>query len=148
MMIPLPCIFICLGVCYIQFLDITLVFGISIRGMYVWPIILYVNLGNQHANILTPLIAVVKNLLAKIQGKVESLSDAPVTSIANALIMQMEADNHNLRNMNKEIEIQIAALKSRRASNKKMIEDRMKRLLDPEAKTTQQVLDPVSEIKK
>lgn len=96
---------------------------------------------------MTPLIAIVKNLLAKIQGKVESLSDKPITSIVNGLIATLEADNHNLRNMNKETEIQIAALKSRHAKNTKYIKDRMKKLLDPNAKTTQQVLDPVSNVK-
>lgn len=146
-MIPLPCIFICLGVCYIQIFDLTLVFGIAIRGMYIWPIILYVNLGNNYANIMTPLIAVVKNMLAKIQGKIENLSEAPVTSIANALINQLEADNYNLRNMNKELDIEIAALKSKRGKYKKMIDDRMKKLLNPDAKTTQQILDPVTEAK-
>lgn len=97
---------------------------------------------------MTPLIAVVKNLLAKIQGKIESVTEAPVQSIVNGLIAQLEADNYNLRNMNKETEIQIAALKSRHAKNTKYIQDRMKKLMDPNAKTTQQVLDPISAIKK
>ena len=96
---------------------------------------------------MTPLIAIVKNMLAKIQGKIENLSEAPVTSIANALINQLEADNYNLRNMNKELDIEIAALKSKRGKYKKMIDDRMKKLLNPDAKTTQQILDPVTEAK-
>lgn len=148
MMIPLPCIFICLGVCYIQILDITLVFGLSIRGMYIWPIILYINMSNNYVNILTPLIAVLKNILAKIQSKIETLSEAPVTSIVNGLIGALENDNYNLRNSNKEIDVQIAALKSKHNKNKKMIEDRMKKLLNPNANLNQQVLDPISNARK
>lgn len=148
MMIPLPCIFICLGVCYIQILDITLVFGLSIRGMYIWPIILYVNLSNNYANIMTPLIAILKNILAKIQAKIETLSEAPITSIVNGLIGALENDNYNLRNSNKEIEVQIAALKSKHNKNKKLIEDRMKKLLNPDANLNMQVLDPIKSAKK
>lgn len=148
MMIPLPCIFICIAACYIQLFDITLVFGLSIRGMYIWPIILYVNMSNNYVNILTPLIAILKNILAKIQAKVETLSEAPVKSIVNGLIGALENDNHNLRNSNKEIDIQIAALKSKHNKNKKLIEDRMKKLLNPNANLNQQVLDPISNINK
>ena len=62
MFIPLPCIFICLGVVFIQPLDVIMVFGLSIRGMYIWPIVLLVNPSNHPCNVTTPLVAVMKNI--------------------------------------------------------------------------------------
>ena len=38
--------------------NMLIVFGIAIRGMYPWPIILYLNTSNQPINILTPLVAI------------------------------------------------------------------------------------------
>lgn len=62
MFIPLPCIFICLGVVYMQQLDVVMVFGLSIRGMYIWPIVLFVNTSNQFCNVMTPLVAMLRNI--------------------------------------------------------------------------------------
>lgn len=101
MFIPLPCIFICLGVVFIQPLDVVMVFGLSIRGMYIWPIILFVNPSNHPCNIMTPLVSMLKSIQSKISQKISTMVDAPVTSIANMFINKLENENRNLRNQNK-----------------------------------------------
>ena len=105
MFIPLPCIFICLGVVYIQILDIVLVFGLSIRGMYIWPVILYVNCSNSPCNIMTPLVSMLRTIKSKISAKINAMTDLPVTSIANMFINMLEEDNRNLKKQNKQMEI-------------------------------------------
>lgn len=98
--IPLPCIFICISAIYIKLFDITIVMGISIRGMYIWPIVLFVNLSNQYASVLTPLIGMLKSIQSKISAKLEGLLEKPVTSIANMYINMLEEDNRRLRREN------------------------------------------------
>jgi hypothetical protein len=114
MFIPLPCIFICLGVVFIQPLDVIMVFGLSIRGMYIWPIVLLVNPSNHPCNVTTPLVAVMKNIQSKISAKIDALTDMPVTSIANMFINMLENENRNLRRQNKQLEIALDQIATRK----------------------------------
>ena len=58
--IPLPCIWICFNAIYIKPLDIVLVIGLGLRGIYPWPVLLGVNLSSNYASIMTPLISLLK----------------------------------------------------------------------------------------
>ena len=105
MFIPLPCIFICLGVVYMQQLDVVMVFGLSIRGMYIWPVVLFVNTSNQFCNVMTPLVAMLRSIQSKINLKIQSLADLPIQSLCNMYLNQLEEENRNLRRQNKQMEI-------------------------------------------
>lgn len=143
MLIPLPCIFICVGAIYIQSFDLTMVFGIAIRGMYIWPIVLFVNLSNQYANIMTALIAQVKSIMSKISAKINSLAEAPITSIANGFINMLENDNRNLRNQNRQLDTIISQVKQKKVVNQNKIKKNINKIFKPNADTTQQVIDPI-----
>lgn len=143
MMIPLPCIFICVGAIYIQPFDLTMVFGIAIRGMYIWPIVLFVNLSNQYANIMTPLIAQVKSIISKISAKINSLAEAPIYSIANGFINMLEEDNRNLRNQNRQLDTIISQVKQKKVANQNKIKRNINKIFKPNADDTQQVIDPI-----
>jgi hypothetical protein len=71
--------------------------------MYIWPVILFVNLSNQYASILTPLIAQLKNIQAKIQAKLDAMLEKPVNSLANSYINMLENDNRRMRRENIEL---------------------------------------------
>ena len=86
MMIPLPCIFIALACTYIQPLDLVLVVGLSIRGMYIWPVFLYVNCSQLPLSIMTPLIAQVKSIKSKISAKINGIAELSIESIADGFI--------------------------------------------------------------
>ena len=144
-LIPFPCIFICLTSVYIQMLDITIVFGLSIRGMYIWPIVLFVNLSNQYASILTPLIAQLKNLQSKLQAKVEALVEMPITAIADGYIKMLEEDNRRIRRENIQIRAYQTQIKIKKVKNQEKIKSDFNRVFNPKAKQTQHVIDPLDE---
>jgi len=144
MLVPFPCIFICIGCVYIKLFDIVIVFGISVRGMYVWPIVLFVNLSNQYASITTPLIGMLKTIQATVNAKMEALMELPVNSLANSLMQKVESDSQRLRMENKQLEVSIAAIKTKKVANHHIIKKNIERIFKPDAKQTQQVIDPLN----
>ena len=148
MMIPFPCIFIALSCVYIKMLDLTLVVGLSIRGMYIWPIFLYVNCSQFPLSIMTPLIAQVKTIKSKISAKINGLAEISVNSIADGFIQMIETDSRRMRRENKQIETYISQIKTRKAANQEEIKRMMDSLYDKKAKLTQQVIDPLEKLKK
>ena len=142
MFIPLPCIFICLGVVYIQQLDVVMVFGLSIRGMYIWPVVLFVNTANQFCNVMTPLVAMLRNIQSKINLKIQSLADLPIQSLCNMYLNQLEEDNRNLRRQNKQMEIVLDQIQARKAENQEAIKAKIQKLTHPKKRKTQKIIDP------
>jgi hypothetical protein len=121
MFIPLPCIFICLGVVYMQQLDVVMVFGLSIRGMYIWPVVLFVNASNQFCNVMTPIVALLRSIQSKINLKIQSLADLPIQSLADKFINQLEEENRNLRRQNKQMEIVLDQIQARKTEGQEYI---------------------------
>lgn len=144
MNIPLPVIYIAMSVVYIKMLDISIVFGLSIRGMYIWPVILFVNCGNMPASIMTPLISQIKSIQSKISAKINAIAEKPITAIADGFIQMLENDNRQLRQQNKQLENYLISIKQRKAEGDEQIKRDMQQLLKPGSKPTQQVIDPLS----
>jgi len=55
--IPLPCIYICFNTIFIKQLNLVIVIGLALRGIWPWPVVLFVNCSSTPASYLTPLIA-------------------------------------------------------------------------------------------
>ena len=146
MMIPLPCIFIALACTYIQPLDLVLVVGLSIRGMYIWPVFLYVNCSQMPLSIMTPLISQVKSIKSKISAKINGIAELSVGSIADGFISMVENDSRELRRQNKQLETLINQIQVKKANNQEAIKKRMDKLFKPDCKTTQQIIDPIGTI--
>ena len=142
--IPLPCIFICISAIYIKLFDITIVIGISIRGMYIWPIILFVNLSNQYASILTPLIGMLKSIQSKISAKLEGLLEKPVMSIANMYINMLEEDNRRLRRENIQLTNWQTQIKTKKVKNMEKIRKNIERIVNPNVNPNQHIIDPIN----
>ena len=121
MMIPLPCIFTCISSVYIQMFDLTIVFGIAIRGMYIWPIILFVNLSDSYLSIMTPLIAQVKNLFNLMNTKINQLGEISLQSLVNGLKNPIVQDNYNLKKENKQLEVYIEQIMTQRVKNQEKL---------------------------
>jgi hypothetical protein len=136
MMIPLPCIFIALACTYIQPLDLVLVVGLSIRGMYIWPVFLYVNCSQMPLSIMTPLIAQVKSIKSKISAKINCIAELSIGSIADGFISMIENDSRELRRQNKQLETLINQIQVKKANNQEAIKKRMDKLFKPDCKTT------------
>ena len=144
MMIPLPCIFIAVASIFIQILDLVIVFGITIRGMYIFPCIFYMNCSSTPLSITTPLIAALKTIQSKINVKINTLMELPISSIANAFSMMMEEDNRRLRNENKQLDAAIAALEAKKVKNQANIKNMFKKISDPDGNLKQHINDPIS----
>ena len=136
MMVPLPCIFIALAAIYIKILDIVLVIGLSIRGMYIWPVFLYVNCSQMPISIMTPLISQVKNIKAKMSAKINDIGELSVQSIVDGIVQQVEEDSRELRRQNKQLEIMINQLQIKKTKNQENIKKMMNKLFKPDSKTT------------
>ena len=121
MMIPLPCIFTCISSVYIQMFDLTIVFGIAIRGMYIWPIILFVNLSDNYLSIMTPLIAQVKNLYNLMNNKINQLGEISLQSLVDGLKNPIVQDNYNLKKENKQLELYIEQIMAQRVKNQEKL---------------------------
>ena len=147
MLIPLPCIFIAIDCVYIKALDLVLVAGISIRGMYVWPVFLYVNGSTQWSSILSPLISQLKTVQSKISAKINALAEMPINALADNYIMKFEDEARKLRQENKLLENYITSIEARKVANQETIKKHMSQLKDKFAKTTQHVIDPLGEEK-
>ena len=122
-LIHLPCIFTAIYSIYIPLFDIVIVFGIAIRGMYISPIVLYVNASDHYASVTTPLIGVIKKLKQVFASKLEKIEYIPIQSIANAFITKFEKENEDLLKQNMEYEIYLSKLKTFKTYNQEYIKD-------------------------
>lgn len=143
MMVPLPAIYIAISCVFIKPLDLLLVIGISIRGMYVWPVFLYVNCSNMPLSIMTPLISQAKNLKSKISAKINALAEEPINAIADNFIKSFEENSRSLRQQNKLLENYINSIAHKKTANQEEIKQYMNKLYAPFKKQTQQVIDPL-----
>lgn len=148
MFVPLPAIYIAISCVFLKPLDMLLVIGISIRGMYVWPVFLYVNCSNMPLSIMTPLISQAKNLKSKISAKINALAEEPINAIADNYIKSFEENSRSLRQQNKLLENYINSIAHKKTANQEQIKQYMDKLYAPFKKQTQQVVDPLSAIEK
>ena len=143
MFVPLPAIYIALSVVFLKPLDLLLVIGLSIRGMYVWPVFLYVNCSNMPLSIMTPLISQAKTLKSKISAKINALAEEPINAIADNFIKTFEEDSRKLRQQNKLLENYINSIAHKKTANQEEVKRYMDKLYAPFKKQTQQVVDPL-----
>lgn len=136
MFIPLPAIYIAISTVFIKPLDLLLVIGISIRGMYVWPVFLYVNCSNMPLSIMTPLISQAKTLKSKISAKINALTEEPINAIADNFIKSFEEDSRKLRKQNKQLENYINSIAHKKTENQEEIKRYMDKLYAPFKKQT------------
>ena len=110
--IPLPCIFIAIKCVNIPIFNMIIVFGIAIRGMYPWPIILYLNTSDQPISILTPLIAIVERLKTVFNQKINKLEYVPIEQIANFYINKLSTEINDIKKENIKLDNYKRAIKN------------------------------------
>lgn len=142
-LVPLPCIFIAVASVYIKILDIVIVFGITIRGMYIFPCVLYVNCSSVPLSITTALIAALKTIQSKINAKINSLAEKPITSLADGFKNLMEKENRRLRNENMQLDAAISNMKARKVKNMENIRRMFKKQTNPDDTLREQINDPI-----
>ena len=138
-MIPLPCIFIAISSVYIRMFGIIIVFGIAIRGMYPWPIILYVNTTNQPISILTPLLVVIQQLKDVLNQKLNDLEMIQVSTLTKSLITLLENDSNKIKKENKKLDAYISVCKSMNIPNAESIKRQFEYITDPSIDMRQKI---------
>lgn len=129
--IPLPCIFIAIKSIYIPMFNMIMVFGIAIRGMYPWPIILYVNTSDQPISILTPLIAILDRLKNVFYGKLDKIEQVPIQSLANAYIAKLNKEINDLKKENIKLDNFKTVIKSLNVPKAESIKRQFASIVDP-----------------
>lgn len=125
-MIPvlLPAIYICFKAIYIPLLNIVLVIGLGIRGMWIFPILLVVNLNSTSVNGLLPLIIIAKNIQNLFCKKLETVEEH-VANMAKLMISKLEQDNIQYNRDIQKYTLYLDTLKSQNIENEKLIQDKL-----------------------
>ena len=120
--IPLPCIYIPITVIALNKVGMIIVIGITIRGAYVGPIMLFVNLKSAENSMLIPVSMSMAILMEMMQQKVDAISQmamqsaaAETVSVKGLLAAQMK--------MAKEYDIKMKELKEMNVEGKQSIID-------------------------
>ena len=120
--IPLPCIYIPITVIALNKVGMIIVIGITIRGAYVGPIMLFVNLKSAENSMLIPVTMSMDILMEMMQQKVDAISQmamqsaaAEIVSVKGLLAAQMK--------MAKEYDIKMKELKEMNVEGKQSIID-------------------------
>ena len=138
-LIYLPCIFIAIDCVYIPFFNLLIVFGIAIRGMYPWPIILYLNTSDQPASILTPLIGILNNLRLALRQQLQNIQDIPIQQLVNLYINKLQNESNQLKKENKKLDAYSNNLKNVRVPKVESIRKEFSQIVDPYIDTRQRI---------
>ena len=109
--LPLPAVFIPIYPMFLKALDILLITGLSIRGLSIQPIFLFVNTSNSDLTALTPLVLRFKEVKQEYDDWVYKLENAP-RQYAQKCINKVVEDTAKLIRENVQINVQIDAIKS------------------------------------
>ena len=107
--IPFPAIYIPLVVVNG---DVLMVVGIGNRGITFFPMVLYVNANHDYSTALVPILIALKAVRDSFQKQLSKL-ELTIPNVADLMIDQLEGNNANLLNQNKQIEQEIANLKTK-----------------------------------
>ena len=123
--IPLPCIYICFNTIFIKQLNLVIVIGLALRGIWPWPVVLFVNCSSTPASYLTPLIAALQKLRELFQAKIEKI-ECTIPNLVQIIINKLERENIQYRKTNIEYQVYIDILKNQRLENKELMKKSIK----------------------
>ena len=120
--IPLPCIYIPITVIALNKVGMIIVIGITIRGAYVGPIMLFVNLKSAENSMLIPVTMSMAILMEMMQQKVDAISQMAMQSAAVETV-SVKALLASQMKMAKEYDIKMKELKEMNVEGKQSIID-------------------------
>lgn len=120
--IPLPCIYIPITVIALNKVGMIIVIGITIRGAYVGPIMLFVNLKSAENSMLIPVTMSMAILMEMMQQKVDAISQMAMQSAASETVSVKGLLAAQMK-MAKEYDIKMKELKEMNVEGKQSIID-------------------------
>ena len=137
--IPLPCIFIAIKSIDIPMFHMVIVFGIAIRGMYPWPIILYLNTSDQPISILTPLVATLDKLKTVFNQTINKIEWEPIEGIAEYYINKLNNEINDIKRENLKLDAYKRAIKSLKFPDGIKIGKEFELIAHPDVDTRQKI---------
>ena len=119
--------------------DVLMVIGLGIRGITFFPMIIYVNAGQDNSTALVPILMALKAVRDQFENQISKIENT-IPNVADLMIAQLETNNANLLNQNKQIETQIANLKAQQKPEWSEIKKQMKTVIKAD---TRQVITRV-----
>lgn len=127
--VPLPGIYIAFKAIHIKLFDVVLVIGLAIRGMYISPILLTVNLSDKDISPLLPLVAILKQVQQMFSAAIDMI-EMTVPNLIGILIMKLEKENQGYREQNIAYTNMLKTLESQMVENEQQLKKNMRRMKD------------------
>lgn len=124
--IPLPCIYIPITVIALNKVGIIIVIGLTIRGAYVGPIMLFVNLKSAENSMLIPVTMSMAMLMEMMQQKVDAISQLASQAVAVETVAVKKLLSTQ-KKMAKEYDIKMKELKEMNVEGEQSIIDNFKK---------------------
>ena len=133
--IPLPCIYIPITVIALNKVGIIIVIGLAIRGAYVGPIMLFVNLKSSENSMLIPVTMSMAVLMEMMQQKVDAISQLASQAVAveTVAVKKLLATQ---KKMAKEYDIKMKELKEMKVEGEQSIIDNFRKDIGDDLKQT------------
>lgn len=138
--IQMPCIFIAIKSINIAIYNMVIVFGIAIRGMYLWPVILYLNTSNEPISVLTPLVAITKRLKTIFNQKINEVEAIPTQLLAEIYINKLTNEINDIKKENIKLETYKRAIKHLKIPNANYIAKEFGKIVNPDVDTRQKIM--------
>lgn len=136
--VPLPGIYIAFKAIHIKIFDVILVIGLAIRGMYISPILLTVNLSDQDVSPLLPLVAILKQVREMFSNAINMI-EMTIPNLVGILIMKLEKENQQYREKNIMYNNMLKTLESQMVENEQQLKKNMRRIQNVYADVRQNI---------
>ncbi len=138
--IPMPCIFIAIKAIYIPVIDMIIVIGLSVRGMYVYPIILYINASSKPLSVLTPLVFVINRIMNLFDNKIKDIYKIQLKSIVNYYKDKLVTEINDIKKENIKLDNFIRVIKHMKIPEAESIKQEFALMVDPSVDTRQKIM--------
>lgn len=130
--VPMPCIYICINVLPLKELNLCFVFGLAIRGIYIYPIIQCVNTSSQPASPLTPIVAILNKIRDIYMSYVQEIENFIPNYVGIILQKLYDENSKYIANVQK-LEAQFSSLMRQSIEGQAQIKNDIECLAHPDA---------------
>lgn len=144
--IQLPAVFIPFTVIYQKQFNILIVIGLSIRGVFIDPIILRINTSSDFSSVLTPLVSAADSVYRTLSTKI-NLVELNIVTLAKIYKEQLQRENNNLNKEVEKLKVLRDELKSINPPTFKDVENEFKGYFSPVNQCIRRTTDLVNRTK-
>lgn len=136
--VPMPGIYICFSAIPMPQMDMLMVLGLAIRGIYIYPIIQVLNLSSNALTPLTPIVALLKKLQDQFHVAISQI-EMCIPNVAGILIDKIQRENQKYAEENMRYMAALNALTNQAIEDKALIKKTFEQVTHPNADTRQNI---------